>query len=87
MTLFEKIADWAFSGLIHRQRQQTRAYAALTLSIWKKLPEPTRFEGICDVIDAANFVIEEDARVGVDNWTTDTARLIASLQGKGQDRE
>lgn len=87
MTIFERIANWLFQGLIHGHRQQTRAYAALALAMWKKLTEHERFEALHEVIDAANFVIEEDARVGVDNWTTDTARLIASLQGKGQDRE
>lgn len=83
MTIFERIANWLFDGLIHRQRQQTRAYAVLALSMWNKLPEDDMKEmAVNDVIDAAYFVIEEDRRVDLHNWSTDLAEVVLTAAGE-----
>ena len=82
MNFFDKIFNWMFSGLIHRHLQRTRQHAALALALWERHCDGKPPESPEAVREAAECVLEEDARVGIDNSQTETARLVMQLLEK-----
>ncbi len=76
MNWLARILDFLFLGIIHRQRQQTRAAYALALATWRRHDMGKNPEGPGSMAEAAQFIIEEDMRTGMSNWQTKQASAL-----------
>lgn len=75
-TCFTKIGDLLFGSIVGPYRQQTRAYAVFALATWERHMRGDEPEPPDTLKEIAEFIVQEDERVGINNEQTEAAREL-----------
>lgn len=76
MSIGHTIAEWLFPAVVHRERQRARAYAGLAVVLRRRCVAAGDPVPAVTVEEAARLIVDEDARVGIENYQTEIAEKI-----------